>query len=544
MVNFRMSHGWAVTAVLWANGCQAPAKNAAPPLAIAPAPPALPRLTQAQYANSILDVLGAGLVVPPTLEPDVAYDDLFSVGASVASVSPRGVELYEDGARSLATQVIGKPEVLAALLPCTATSTTDGACLDAFVAKVGRKLWRRPLAAEERAPLVAVGVQAANALGGFQHGVEYALVGLLQSPRFLYRPEVGEVDSDFGGQRLTAFELATRLSYFLWNGPPDDALLDAAQSGALNTDDGLAAQVDRLMADPKVHRAVRNFADEWLQLRDLLDLTKDPNVYDDFSSDLGGSARDETLSLMEYLALDQDADFRQLLLSRTTFVDRRLAAIYDVPAVSDTGVAQIELPPGERLGILGHVSFLAARAHPVSSSPTIRGKYVRQMLLCDTVPNPPAGLNTALSDEGTATTMRQKLAEHVASPSCQACHSFIDPIGLGFEHFDGIGRFRTQDNGAPIDTTGVLDTVPFADLATLANDIAQSPKYPHCVTQKLYAYAVGRPVTDGEAPQVDALSGDFVNGGQHLKALMRAIALSQGFRRIGARNDAITGATP
>ncbi len=544
MVNFRMSHGLAVLAVLWANGCQAPAKNAAPPLVIAPAPPALPRLTQAQYANSILDVLGAGLVVPPTLEPDVAYDDLFSVGASVASVSPRGVELYEDGARSLATQVIGKPAVLAALLPCTATSTADGACLDAFVAKVGRKLWRRPLAAEERAPLVAVGVQAANALGGFQHGVEYALVGLLQSPRFLYRPEVGEVDPDFGGQRLTSYELATRLSYFLWNGPPDDALLDAAQSGALNTDDGLAAQVDRLMADPKVHRAVRNFADEWLQLRDLLDLTKDPNVYDDFSSDLGGSARDETLSLVEYLALDQDADFRQLLLSRTTFVDRRLAAIYDVPAVSDTGVAQIELPPGERLGILGQVSFLAARAHPVSSSPTIRGKYVRQMLLCDTVPNPPAGLNTALSDEGTATTMRQKLAEHVASPSCQACHSFIDPIGLGFEHFDGIGRFRTQDNGAPIDTTGVLDTVPFADLATLANDIAQSPKYPHCVTQKLYAYAVGRPVTDGEAPQVDALSGDFVTGGQHLKALMRAIALSQGFRRIGARNDTITGATP
>ena len=535
----------AALALLCSFGCQTPAKSTAVPLAITPAPPALPRLTRAQYENSIHDVLGADLVPPATLEPDVPYDDLYSVGASVAKTSPRGIELYEDGARNLAAQVIAKPERLAALLPCTATSTTDGACLDAFVAKVGGKLWRRALTGDERAVLVATGLQAATKLGGFQYAVSYTLVAMLQSPRFLYRPEVGEPDPEHGGRRLTAFELASRLSYFLWNGPPDDALLAAAQDGSLNTEDGIGAQIDRMMADAKVHRAVRNFADEWLQLRDLLDLNKDPNVYKHFSSDLGASAREETLSLVEYLALDQDADFRELLLTRTTFVDRRLAAIYDIPAVSDKGVAKVEQPPGERIGLLGQVSFLAMRAHPVSSSPTLRGKYVRQMLLCDHVPNPPAGLNTALPEPTTtAKTMRERLTVHMSVPSCANCHRFIDPIGLGFEHFDGIGRFRTTENGETIDTTGALDDAPFADLTSLANDVAQSPKYPACVAQKMFAYAVGRPVTDGEQAQLDVLGAAFVDSGLRLKTLMRAVALSEGFRRIGARDDTVTGATP
>lgn len=207
-------------------------------------------------------------------------------------------------------------------------------------------------------------------------------------------------------------------------------------------------------------------------------------------------------------------------------------------------MAQVELPAGERRGLLGQVSFLATRAHPTSSSPTIRGKYVRQMLLCDTVPNPPAGLNTALPEATTTTvTMREKLAVHQSIPSCAACHSFIDPIGLGFEHFDGIGRFRTTEGGEVIDTTGSLDDVPFTDLASVADDIAQSPKYPSCIAQKLYAYAVGRPVTAGEAAQVTALATDFVSGGMRLKALMRAVATSDGFVRIGLPDDT-TAATP
>ena len=525
--------------------CQSPSTTTTAAVEITPAPPALPKLTRAQYTNSIHDVLGESLVVPSVLEPDVPFDALYSVGASVAKTSPRGVELYEDGARSLSAQIAGKPELLAAVLPCAPTSSTDGACLQQFVAKTGRRLWRRSLTAAEVSAIVGVGLQGGDKLAAFPHAVEYALIALLQSPNFLYRAEAGEVDPIHGGFRLTGVELAARLAFFLWNGPPDEALLDAAETGTLATTDGLEAQVTRMVADPKLRRAVRNFGDDWLELQAVLDLSKDPKVYKHFSSDLGASARSETLALLEYLALDKDADMRELLTTKTTFVDRRLAAIYDVPALTDTGLAQVELPPGERQGLLGHVSFLGLRAHPTSSSPTIRGRFVREILLCDQVPNPPAGFNTALPEQNAAAnTMRERLSVHMQVPSCKGCHSFIDPIGLGLEHFDGVGRYRTTENGASIDTTGTLDDVAFADLATLANDVAQSPKYAACITRKLYGYAVSRPVVDGEKPLLDALAVQFVSGGLKLKQLMRDVALSDGFSRIGPRDTAVAGGTP
>lgn len=500
------------------------------------APPAMPRLTRAQYDTTVRDLLAADLILPPTLEPDAPFDDLLSVGASVAKVSPRGVELYEDAARSLAAQVAGKSERLAALLPCQPTSTTDGECARQFVEKVGRRLWRRPLQPQETARVVGVAVQAAQTLGTFQQGLEYALVALLQSPHFLYRPERGEPDPQHAGHhRLTAAELATRLAYFLWNGPPDDALLDAAQSGHLDDEAGLAQQVDRMLADPKLVRAVRNFADEWLQLSGLGSLSKDPKVYKHFSSDLGASAREETLRLVEYLVLQRDADLRELLTTHTTFVDRRLAAIYDVPAVTDTGHGRVELPEGERQGLLGQVSFLALQAHPVSSSPTLRGRYLRRFLLCDEVPNPPAGLNTALPEPTTAAkTMRDRLASHMSTPGCKGCHKLMDPLGLGFERFDGIGRFRKDDAGTPVDTSGDLDGVKFSDAAGLARAVAQSPRYDRCIVRKLYAYAVGRRIGEGEVGQLDALTKQFSHGGRRLRELLRAVALSEGFRALGA----------
>lgn len=236
---------------------------------------------------------------------------------------------------------------------------------------------------------------------------------------------------------------------------------------------------------------------------------------------------------------------RELLRSKTTFVDRRLAAIYDVPALTDSGLAKVEWPTGERQGVLGQVAFLGTRAHPTSSSPTIRGRFVREALLCEEVPNPPAGFNTALPEQNEkANTMRERLTVHMQVASCRGCHAFTDKIGLGLEHFDGIGRYRTTENGATIDTTGDLDDVPFADLASLSEAIAQSPKYAACITRKLYGYAVSRPVVDGEQPLLDALGVQFVAGGMKLRQLMRDVALSDGFSRIGPRDTTVAGGQP
>ena len=536
---------WAAIACACSDPAAEPAGVAEAYPVLVPAPPALPRLTRAHFDNTVVDVLGGGLTLPPQLEPDPPYDELLTVGASVAQVSPRGVELYEDAARSLAAQVAAEPARLQALLPCTPIGPEDATCLGAFVAKVGRRLWRRPLTGAETAAIVQTALAAGKALGTVAHAVQWALVPLLQAPAFLYRVERGEPDPSVqGGRRLTGLERAGRLAFFVWNGPPDDALLDAAAAGKLDDAQAWAAEVDRLLAAPKARRGVRQFALEWLQLHELGALNKDPKVYKHFSPDLGASAREEVLRRVEHIALDQDGDLRQLLTSDHAFVDRRLAAIYEEPAVADTGFADIALTVHpERRGLLGTVAFLALASHPISTSPTLRGMYVRKHLLCDIVPNPPAGLNTALPEPSTtAKTMRERLQAHMAVKSCASCHKYLDPIGFAFERFDGIGRWRATDAGTPVDTSGRLDGATFADLASLGAVIAQSPKFRRCVVQRLYAFAVARPVTDGEAGEIDRLSDTFASGGMRLRGLMRAVARSDGFRRVGA--GAPTGATP
>lgn len=530
---------WAVALAVLA-GCEEAPKPADPPAKFQPAPPALPRLTRAQYDDTVRDVLGAGLTLPAALEPDVAFDHLLTVGAAVAKVSPRGIELYEEAARSLAAQVAGKPSHLQQLLPCAlpdqvtwTAAPAQTACLDQLADQVGRRLWRRPLQPTERAALVAAGQNAAQQLGTLPHGAQAILTRLLQSPHFLYRPEVGEPDpQQAGGRRATGLELATKLAYFLWNGPPDEALLAAAPQ--LHDPQVRAAQVDRLMADPRLRRAVRNFATEWLQLHQLPKLSKDPKVYKHFAADLGGSAREEALRLVEHVALDTDADLRTLLTTRTTFVDRRLAAIYEIQAPAADGHHQVQLPEAsERRGLLGQVAFLGLAAHATSSSPTLRGIFVRRFLMCEGVPDPPANLNTAIPEPGPgAKTMRQRLVAHMAVPQCASCHQRLDPVGLGFERFDGIGRYRLQDLGEPIDTTGELDGRPFVDAVGLGQALAASPAFAACVVQKVYAYAAGRPLAAGEQPELDRLTARFAKDGYRLKALLREVALSQGLARV------------
>ncbi len=495
----------------------------------------LPRLLRSQYHNAVRDVLGDDLTMPSTLEPDIAFDDLFAVGAGVAKVSPRGVELYEDAARSLAAQVASKPERLAKLLPCQPKNPLDSDCLGQFIDSVGPRLWRRPLTQAERQQVLDQGLAGAKALGTFAQGAEYALVRLLQSPLFLYRVEHGEADPQHAGsQRVTQWELAARLALFLWNGPPDQALLAAAAQGKLHDPAEKQAQVERMLADPKARRAVRNFAEDWLKLAGLQDLSKDPKIYKHYSADLGASAREETLRNVEALVFERDGDLGELLTSRSTFVDRRLAAIYDVPAVAEKGFHAVQWPQkGERAGLLGQVSFLALAAHATTSSATLRGVYMRKVLLCDLVADPPAGLNTALPEPNSqAKTLRERSAVHLEVKYCASCHQDLDSIGLGLERFDGVGRYRLSDHGAPIDSTGHLDDQPFEDAAQLGQRIAASPKFTRCVVQKLYGYALGRPVAQGEEPLIDSLTKQFIKDNRRLKQLMRAVALSDGFVRL------------
>lgn len=523
---------------LWPVGCAGAVREPQiiPDPPFLPAAPNLVRLTRAQYDSSVRMLLGDEVVLPSTLEPDSPQDGLLALGAGVTTISPHGVELYEKAAMSLAAQAIAIPKLRAALIPCAPT-TPDADCLRTVAATFGRRAWRRPLTEVELDRLATkVGLPAMTALGSIDAGAIYVLATILQSTHFLYRVELGEPAADDPSQRLlTPFELASRLSFFLWNTTPDDALLDAAASGDLDTPEGLMAQAARLEASPMSGQAIRGFFTDWLQLYELDRLSKDPNIFRHYTSELGPMAREETLRLVDELFVDGDANLGEFFTTRVAWVNRRLAAIYDIPAPVDEGFGRVEFSEAsQRRGFFGQVSFLGLHAHEVVSSPTLRGIFVREFLLCEPVPPPPSNLNTSIPEPSAeARTLRERLTSHMEDPVCATCHGFTDPIGLGFENFDGIGRFRVTDHEAIIDPSGDLDGDVFEDARQLGERVASNPNLGPCVVKKLYESAVGHVLEPGEEFAVQGLAESFEADGRRFRNLMRAIVASEGFRRVG-----------
>jgi hypothetical protein len=505
----------------------APEETRGPAPAVSPEPPVLRRLTYAQYVRTVGDLFGDGLVLPAELEPDSRSSGLYAVGVSLTSISSLGVERYESAAYDIAEQVLADDARLAALATCDLAETD---CLRDTVETLGRRAWRRPLTTEESDRLVAI-ADAAAQVG--ETGLVYAIAALLQSPHFLFRPELGE-DAGDGTRRYTGWEMASRLSYFLWDTTPDDELLDAAAAGELVTDAGVAGQVDRMLADARAKDGVRAFLTDMLELDALDDLAKDPTVYTYASAGLGASAREQTLLDAEAIVFG-DLDFRTFLTSTDTHLDRTLAALYDVPAPAREGFAETTLPPELwRRGFLGQASFLALQSHATSTSVTKRGIFVREVLLCQSLPDPPAGLNTSIPEAGEeAPTMRDRVEQHLADPTCASCHEVMDPIGLGFENFDGVGRWRDDENGAAIDASGVLDGVPFHGAWDLAVAIHNDPQFARCLNDTVLQYAWGREASDAEEAMVDWHAEGFTESGHRLLALMRDVATGPAFRTVG-----------
>lgn len=507
---------------------------------VGPAVPSLSaaqRLTTSQYRNAVRDLFGEEVIVPPALEPDVSLDGLEAIGASKSTISARGVEQYEAAAMSIGNQVVANPKLLERVLTCKPVSLGDAACARTFVTTFGRRAWRRPIAAEEANKLVDVILGSGLTLGAFEKGVGYGISALLQSPNFLYRPAVGEDDpARPGNKRYTGHELATRLSFFLWNTVPDDALLDAAEAGALGSYEGVSKEVDRMLASPKARDGLRNFVTQWFRLAELDHLSKDAKLFTTYNVELGPMAREELLRLFEDIVFDRDTDVRDVLTTRRTFVTPKLAAMYQLPAPTLEGFAPIELPETSlRRGILGQIAFLALYAHPTSSSATLRGKFVREKLLCVEIPAPPVNVNTALPEPTPdAKTLRQRVKIHLTEPTCAGCHKIMDPIGLGLENFDGIGRYRKLENGAVIDPSGELDGVKFNNPAELAKAIHDARDLPYCIAKHVYQYGTGQKPGKDEAATIDALTERFKSDGYRLKALIAAVATSPAFRAMGA----------
>jgi hypothetical protein len=522
-------------AIGWAQqGASAPAATIAEP-APAGGPAVLRRLTESQYRATIADVFAPDVPISGRFAPQLREDGLIAVGTSHGGMSPFSFEQYDASARSIAAEVTSEKR-RAEFVPCRPKAATafDRDCAAKFVETYGLKLFRRPLDRAERDRYVDVVRIAQQRLGDFYQGLEYALVGMLQSPHFLLRMERTESDPQRPGElRLDAWSRATRLSYFLTDSTPDDELLRAAGAGELDTPAGLARQVDRLLASPKLERAVRAFFWDMLEFDGFNDLSKDPAIYPAYTSQVASDAQEQTLRTIVSQLLTDHGDYRDLFTTRETWLTRPLGIIYRLPVATRNGWEKAVYPvDSNRSGILTDISLLALHSHPGRSSPTLRGKSLRQVFLCQKVPDPPGNVDftavqNAVSKPGS--TARLRLAAHNESPACAGCHKLTDPTGLTLENFDGAGAFRAKENGAVLDLTGSLDGVDFEGAQGLGKALHDSPAVPMCLADRLYRSAVGREIAEAEAPFVEYLTAAFAAQDYHLPQLMRTIALSQTF---------------
>ena len=485
----------------------------------------LTRLTDAQYRNIIRDVFGSSVALPTNLDPVDEVGGLESVGASLSSISALGVERFEAAAYQVAEQVLHDSQLRNSLLYCNPRLQGMLACQEEAFTRLGRILWRRPLQEDEIRRILSVAVQAEETLDDEDAGWEFGLAMLMMAPQFLYREELGVQG------KLSGHELASKLSFFLWNTLPDERLRSLADDGRILQPEHLEEEVSRMLEDERVIQGVEAFFGDLLDLDLLEDMSKDPLVYKHMSADLPESAREETLTVLSDLVVHQDGDYREFFTTQRTWVDRRLAAIYGIEAPNMDGFGWAELPTESgRRGFLGQVGFLALNAHAVSSSVTLRGIFVREKILCHTIPGPPADVNTSIPEASEELpTMRERVARHLEDPACASCHEMTDLIGLGLENFDGIARWRTRENGQTIDSTGSLDGVAFGNAWKLGQVLGQHPDLGPCLTQNLFAHANHRSPVFEERDILEWHGAGLEESGFRVLSLMRDIATSSHF---------------
>ncbi|MCX4240923.1 DUF1592 domain-containing protein [Paraliomyxa miuraensis] len=509
------------------------------PLVFDPAPAVLPRLTADQYRNSLQSVLAPGLPAV-ALEPDTNPYLFFNIGATTTTLSELGTQLYEEAADELTHAIFGDPNARLALVGCEPLAPGDQ-CVQGFLEDFGRRAYRRPLTSEELLRWQQITVQLANP--DAWEGLRLAVAGMLQSPHFLYRVELGEPDpEDPARLRFTSHEMASRLSFLLWNTTPDDELLDAAATDVLLTEQGLREHAERMLADPRASAAIQEFFAQFFDLGRLDGIARDPMVYPMFSSTLPASMKTEVQLLVNDFVFRRDADIRGIFGTRNTFVNEELAMLYgvDAPGASPISFVPVELPAdGPRAGMLTLGAFLMMNAHETEPSPTRRGKYLRERVLCQTVQPPPDDVDTNIPEqEGEGKTLRERLSEHATNPACAGCHSFIDPPGFLFESFDSIGVFRTVDkDGLTIDASGELDGQPLASATELGPMLAADPRVGTCVVKQLFRHAQGRLEHETEADILLDLGDRFADDGYRFKRLLLTLITHEGFRTLAPAEE-------
>jgi len=413
------------------------------------------------------------------------------------------------------------------ILTCADLDTAD--CQAQILTQFTKRAWRRPPTGDEIARLQAVVADALSRGDTAEAGIRNALQAVLVSPNFIYRVEV---DPDPGSRTphpVTPFELASRLSYFLWSTMPDDELFASAEGGTLTDRDELERQVRRMLDDPKAVALVDNFAGQWLFTRALGAQDPDYTLFPEYDDELEAAFRAETRKFFEAF-LTEDLPMTQFLTADFTFANDRLADFYGLPLPGTNDFVKVSLADSPRRGFLMQGSILRVTSRPKRTSPVLRGKWVLDNLLCAPPPPPPPGVEGLPDGQMTTGSLRDQLEAHLTNPVCASCHGIMDPIGFGLDNFDAIGKYRTMDAGFPIDASGTLfGEIPFQNANDLANALAAQPNVYRCIVEKLYTYTGRPPIRIDAIEHIEQLTRAFKDGGYSLRELIVAMATHPSF---------------
>ncbi|TKD00639.1 DUF1592 domain-containing protein [Polyangium fumosum] len=495
---------------------------------------AFPRLTHAQWENSVRDVLR--LDAPPGFSASFTGDPLggvFDNNEAVLSVTPNLWADYQRAAEELASLVVSDPAKVDALVPADEGQGNE-ARARAFIEAVGKRAYRRPLTAPEINQLVALFNEAPSLIDGdpFLAGVEHVLSALFQSPHFIYRVEGTRTPRPDGLIPLGPYERAARLSYLLWNTMPDDVLFEAAAAGELDTQEGLRTHAERMLADPQARDVVLAFHRQLFDFRKFEDLYKDPAVFPEFVPEIGKDLVREAELFVEDVVFEQEGGLTALLTSRTAFVNDRLAGIYEVDAPNGAEFGKVELDAEKRSGILTRAGFLAANGTARASDPIHRGVFVNLRVLCARLPPPPNNVPPLPPVEGKTT--REIVASHTGKGTCGAsCHgTLINPAGFAFENYDAIGRYRAEDNGFPVDAADAYPLgggmASFSDALTWSQLLAESREANECFAKNWLEFAYGRDAEVEDAKFIAKL-GEASRTGMSVKELLLELVSSDAF---------------
>ncbi len=469
------------------------------------------RLSHAQYASTLRDLLGVAETPEEAFAPDALNGFNFDTSNDFR-VDPRLGPQYRDAAELLAERVVSDAEVFARIVTCEAS---DAGCSGDFIDSFGERAFRRPLTQAESARFQALfseGPSLGDSGDAFKDGVQLVVEAMLQAPQFLYRSEVSRGQVQDGRAALDDWEVASRLSYFIYDSMPDEALFARARQGQLHTPAEVASEVARMLDDERASRKFVSFHEQVWQFGRYAKISPDVQTFPDLPSDLVDRLRGASSRFVQSV-IDDGGGLRELLTAPYAFADSGLAPLYEANASGDA-LTRIDFPNGERKGFMMQAGFLASNAYTRKTDPIHRGLFILRDVLCRIIPDPPPGAQMTPppeTDEPIETT-REEISLLTGQLYCPTCHSQINEPGFAFEGFDAIGQVRERENGVEVDTTGSINLdgakVEFDGAGQLVEALADSEEARNCYTGRWLEFVYGRSLADGDEALRERLASE------------------------------------